>query len=116
MEERKAPPPKTPHLLPSIITTNTSTTTTAAHIPRDVWLVLLSFVEVVEVSSCKRVSKQWKEWMERLFNHSYDNHFPLVWNCEKGHIEEVERLLHILPTPPSNDNGDGYLHFGKRRN
>src|SRR4051812_32605047 len=118
MDEREQPLPKKPHLLTQHITT------TAADIPHDVWLVILNIVifppcyfpPLKDVRACKMVCKQWKEWMERLFDHSYDYYLPLVSNCENGNVEEVQRLLHILPipspsppSPPLDDSDDDFL-------
>jgi hypothetical protein len=51
----------------------------------------------MDVHSCKLVCKEWKNWMEIAFDHSYDDYLPLVYNCEKENTQEVDRLLRIIP-------------------
>src|SRR4051812_27088504 len=64
-----------------------------------IWMIhILSFIlPPLDVRSCKLVCKEWKKWMEIAFDHSYDNHLPLVSNCEKGNTQEVARLLQNIP-------------------
>ena len=78
-------------------------------LPKDLWLEFFSFLsqQPLAVRSCKLVCKLWKSWMELSFNHSFKKYLPLVSNCERGNVSEVERLLKTIPNHFS--KGQGYI-------
>src|SRR5947209_3753831 len=60
-----------------------------------------SFLDPKDVLSCKLGCKEWKSWVEQGFDHSYNRCLPLVFNCKRGNVIEVKRLLLDKRVDPS---------------